>query len=76
MLCNRRWSDELAAILLGKVLDGHLASFVRADGDVFIVSVDGQKQAVSRDLWRGLPEQQVQEKDRVHHFDDHRRHRG
>jgi hypothetical protein len=63
MLCNRRWSDELAAILLGKVLDGHLASFVRADGDVFIVSVDGQEQAISRDLWRGLPEQQVQEKE-------------
>jgi len=76
MLCNGRWSDELAAILLGKVLDGHLASFVRADGDVFIVSVDGQERTVSRELWRGLPDQKVQERDRVHHLDYHWRHRG
>jgi len=70
------WSNELAGILLGKVLDGQLACFVRAEGEFFIVSVDGQEQAVSRDLWRGLPEQQVREEDRVHHLDHHRRHRG
>jgi hypothetical protein len=76
MLCNRHWSDELAGVLLGKVLDGRLASFVRAEGEVFIVSVDGQEKTVSRDFWRGLPEQRVEEGDRVHHLGHHRRHSG
>jgi hypothetical protein len=76
MLSNRRWSDELADVLLSKVLDGRLASFVRAEGEFFIVSVDGQERAVSRDLWRRLSEQQVGEVDRFHHLDHHRRHRG
>ena len=72
MLCNRRWSDELAGVLLGKVLDGRLASFVRADGELFVISVDGQEKTVSRDLWRGLPEQQVADRDCVHHLGHHR----
>ena len=76
MHLNRRWSDELASVLLGKVLGGQLACFVRAEGEFFIVSVDGQEQTVSRDLWRGLPEQLVQERDRIHHLDHHRGHRG
>ena len=63
----------MAGILLGKILDGHLARFVRAEGEFFIVSVEGEERTVSRELWKGLPEQQVQEKDRVDH---HRRHRG
>ena len=73
MLCNRRWSDELAGVLLGKVLDGRLASFVRADGELFVISVDGQEKTVSRDLWRGLPEQKVAaDRDCVHHLGHHR----
>ena len=66
----------MSGILLGKVLDGHLARFVRAEEEFFIVSVDGQERTVSRELWRGLPEQKVQERDRVHHLGYNRRHRG
>ena len=66
----------MAGVLLGKVLDGRLASFVRAEGEVFIVSVDGQEKTVSRDFWRGLPEQQVLEEDRSRHLDHHRSHHG
>ena len=76
MRLNRCWSDELAGILLGKVLDGRLARFVRAEGEFFIVSVDGQEQAISREVWRELPDQQVEEEDRVLDLDHQRKHRG
>jgi hypothetical protein len=66
----------VTGVLLGKVLDGDLASFVRSEGELFIVSVKGQERAVSREAWRSRPEQQIREKDRVHHLHHHRRHRG
>lgn len=66
--------NKVAEILLAKRLDGHLASFVRSEGEVFIVSVDGQERTISRDAWRLLPEQEVLEKDRVHHLHHHRGH--
>jgi hypothetical protein len=56
----------VAGILLKKLLDGDLASFVRSEGDLFIVAINDQERAVSRDTWRSLPEQQVQESDRTH----------
>ena len=58
----------MAGILLAKVLEGRLAFFVRSEGEVFIVSVDGEEREVSREVWKMLPEQEVQEKDRVYHF--------
>ena len=46
----------MAAILLAKLLEGQAASFVRLEGDTFIVTVNGQERSVSRDVWRSLPE--------------------
>jgi hypothetical protein len=57
----------VAGILLAKFLEGHLASFVRSEGELFIVSVNGQERTISRDAWRLLPEQQAGAQDRVHH---------
>ena len=65
----------MAAILLAKLLDEHLASFVRSEGDFFIVSVNGQERTISRDAWRLLPEQEAGAQDRVHHLHHNRGHR-
>jgi len=46
----------MTGVLLAKLLGGQAASFVRLEGEAFIVSVDGQEQSVSRDVWRSLPE--------------------
>ena len=46
----------MAGILLAKLLEGQPALFVRLEGEAFIVSVNGQERAVSRDVWRLLPE--------------------
>jgi hypothetical protein len=46
----------MTGVLLAKLLGGQPASFVRLEGDAFIVSVDGQHQTVSREVWRSLPE--------------------
>jgi hypothetical protein len=54
----------VAGILLAKLLDGHLASFVRSEGECFIVSVNGHERTISRDAWRLLPEQQAGAQDR------------
>jgi hypothetical protein len=68
------WRDNrVAEILLGKLLDGHRASFVRSDGELFVVSVDGQERKISQDAWRLLPEQQVLAADRGGDMDDHHR---
>jgi hypothetical protein len=64
----------VAGILLNKLLDGHFASFVRSEGELFIVSMNGQERTISRDAWRLLPEQQAGAKDRVHHLHHHREH--
>jgi len=66
----------VAEILLGKLLEGHRASFVRSEGEFFVVNVSGQERTISRDAWRSLPEQQVAEQqvgaeDRGEHLDDH-----
>ena len=61
----------VTGILLAKLLDGQLASFVRSEGELFIVRVNGEERAISREDWRLLPEQEVQEKDRVHYLDQH-----
>ena len=67
--------DGVAGILLAKLLDGQLACFVRAEGELFVVSVSGEERTVSREVWRLLPEQQAGQQDRVHHL--HRQcHRG
>lgn len=66
---------QMAGILLAKFLDGDLASFVRSEGEFFVVSVNGEERTISREIWRLLPEQQIREQDRVHH-PDHRRDRG
>lgn len=65
----------MAGILLAKLLDGELASFVRSDGELFVVSVSGRERTISRDAWRLLPEQQVQARDRVRYLGDHHRRR-
>jgi len=49
----------MAEVLLTKLLEGNPASFVRLEGDAFIVSVDGQERLVSREVWRSLPELKV-----------------
>ena len=46
----------VAGILLAKLLEGHSASFVRLEGDSFMVSVNGQERSISRAIWRSLPE--------------------
>lgn len=61
----------MAEILLGKLLDGQRASFVRLEGELFVVNVSGQERTISRDIWRSLPEQQVCAEDRAEYFDDH-----
>jgi hypothetical protein len=61
----------VAGILLKKLLDGDLASFVRSEGDLFIVTINGQERAVSRDMWRLLPEQHVQETESARHRHGH-----
>jgi hypothetical protein len=61
----------VVGVLLAKLLDGHLASFVRSEGEVFIVNVNGQERTISRDVWRLLPEQQAPEHGRVHLLHDH-----
>jgi hypothetical protein len=66
---------SVADILLAKLLDGRLAFFVRSEGELFVVSVDGEERTVSREIWRMLPEQPAQEKDRVHHLHHPRKRR-
>jgi hypothetical protein len=56
-------------ILLAKLLEGQPASFVRHEGDSFIVSVNGQERMVSRDVWRSLPELEGQRQG--HHLHPH-----
>jgi hypothetical protein len=60
--------NKVAEILLAKLLDGHRASFVRSEGELFVVSVSGQERTISRKAWRLLPEQQ----ERVEHLNDRR----
>ena len=69
-------NSKVAGILLSKLLDGHLASFVRSEGELFIVRVNGQERTISRDAWRLLPEQQVQTRDRVHRINHRSGYRG
>ena len=57
----------MVGILLAKLLDGQPACFVRSEGELFVVSVNGRERTISRDAWRLLPEQPVQERDRVRH---------
>ena len=64
----------MAGILLSKLLDGYFASFVRSEGELFIVSVNGQERTISRDAWRLLPEQPAGAHERVHHLHHHREH--
>jgi hypothetical protein len=65
----------LAEILLAKLLDGHRASFVRSEGELFVVNVSGHERTISRDAWRLLPEQQARAEDRLGHRDDRHRRR-
>lgn len=54
----------MAAFLLNKLLDGRSSSFARSDRGNF---ANGHERAVSRDLWRSLPEQEAAERDPAHH---------
>ena len=56
-------------VLLAKLLEGQPASFVRLEGDSFIVSVNGHERLVSRDVWRSLPELEGQRQG--HHSHPH-----
>jgi hypothetical protein len=56
---------------LAKLLDGQAACFVRSEGELFVVSVNGQERTISRDAWRLLPEQPAQERERVRHPGHH-----
>ena len=47
----------MASILLAKLWNGQVASFLRADGEFLIVSVAGEERKIPRDVWRQLPEQ-------------------
>jgi len=62
----------MAGIFLAKLWDGEVASFVRSDGDLLVVSVAGHERKISRDKWRQLPEQQ----DRGHHREHGHGHQG
>ena len=55
----------MAGILLAKLWRGRPASFVRSDGELFIVSVDGEERTISREVWRLLPEQEFGKQDRI-----------
>jgi len=56
----------VAEVLLAKILDGRPASFVRMQGDGFVVSVDGRERMISRALWRRLPDLEVEGRGRGH----------
>ena len=55
----------MAEILLRKLINGQPASFLRAEGEAFIVSIDGHEVAISREVWRTLPEQKLEEKEHI-----------
>lgn len=55
----------MVGILLAKLLDGQPACFVRSEGELFVVSVNGEERTISRDAWRLLPEQPAKERDGV-----------
>ena len=57
----------MAPVLLNRLVDGRPASFARSDGGSFFVSMNGHERAVSRDLWRSLPELEAAERDLAHH---------
>jgi hypothetical protein len=56
----------MAGIFLAKLWNGQVASFVRSDGDLLVVSVAGQERKISRDVWRQLPEQHGSARRREH----------
>jgi hypothetical protein len=70
-MCARCEDIAVVGILLAKLLDGQAARFVRSEGELFVVSVNGQERTISRDAWRLLPEQPAQERDRVRHSGHH-----
>lgn len=55
----------MVGILLAKLLDGQSACFVRSEGELFVVSVNGGERTISRDAWRQLPEQPAKKRDGV-----------
>ncbi len=59
----------MVELLPGKFLNGHRASFVRSEGELFVVNVSGRERTISRDSWRSLHEQDVHAKDRVEYLD-------
>jgi hypothetical protein len=67
------WGNLVVGVLLAKFFNGQVASFVRSEGELFVINVNGEEQTMSREIWRQLPEQRVQEKDRID-LDHHRRH--
>ena len=56
----------MTGIFLAKLWDGQVASFVRSDGELLIVSVAGRERKISRDAWRRLPEQHDRGRHREH----------
>ena len=48
-MCGRVDGVTKTGILLAKLLDGHPASFVRSEGKLLIVSVNGQERPISRE---------------------------
>jgi hypothetical protein len=47
---------NVATVLLAKLLQGYAATFVRSEGEHFVVSVNGQERTISREAWRSLPD--------------------
>jgi hypothetical protein len=63
-------------MLLPKIMDGDLVSFVRAEGGFFVVQLNGRERAISREAWRLLPEQVPHEQDGVYQLHHYRKCRG
>jgi hypothetical protein len=49
----------VSQLFLAKELNGEVATFLRFDGETFIVQVNGVERSIPRDVWRELPERRI-----------------
>jgi hypothetical protein len=49
----------VSQLFLAKELDGAVATFLRFDGEEFIVQVNGVERSIPRDVWQTLPERRI-----------------
>lgn len=65
----------MSIVLKPKILDGKLCFFARAEGDAFVVTVEGQERLITRDSWNALRDAEVEGGDDLHQLDRWRDHR-